>query len=261
MEIIVTGNEADAALVVADRFERVLADKGRFGATLGLATGSSPVAAYRELISRHRSGRISFAAVRAFLLDEYIGLPEDHPQSYHHFIREQFTSRIDIPDDRVLSPDGSAPDPSVEAIRYDRAIALSGGVDLQILGIGSNGHIGFNEPASSLASRTRVKTLTESTIADNSRFFDAGEQVPVHVITQGLGTIMEARSLVLTATGEQKARAVRDMVEGPLSAHCPASILQMHPHATVVVDEAAASGLSQLDYYRFIQQQKERLPH
>lgn len=259
MEIIIAEGAASAAQSVADRFEQVLEERGRFGATLGLATGSSPVAAYQELIRRQQAGRLTFARSRAFLLDEYIGLPREHEQSYYRFIRDNFTAHVDIPDDKVLSPDGNAADPRAEAAAYDEAIARAGGVDLQILGIGANGHIGFNEPSSSFASRTRVKTLTEKTIADNARFFDDPDQVPIHVLTQGLGTIMEARRIVLTAGGKGKADAVRRMVEGPLSAACPASILQMHPEATIIVDEDAASELSQADYYRFIESQQYRL--
>lgn len=259
MEIIIAEDTASAAATVADRFERVIEERGRFGATLGLATGSSPVAAYQELIRRHRAGTLSFSRARAFLLDEYIGLPREHEQSYYRFIRDQFTAHIDIPDDKVLSPDGNAADPRAEAVVYDQAIARAGGVDLQVLGIGANGHIGFNEPSSSFGSRTRVKTLTEQTVRDNARFFSSTDEVPIHVLTQGLATIREARRIVLIATGEGKARAVRDMVEGPVSAACPASILQMHPAVTVVVDEEAARDLTHADYYRFIQSQKDRL--
>ncbi|PWH06979.1 glucosamine-6-phosphate deaminase [Brachybacterium endophyticum] len=259
MEIIIAKDAEQAASLVADRFEEVLRERGTEGAVLGLATGSSPVATYRELIARHRGSGLSFAAARAFLLDEYIGLPADHEQSYHRFIRENFTAHVDIPDQLVLSPDGEAPDPRAEAVRYDASIAEAGGVDIQILGIGANGHIGFNEPSSSFASRTRVKTLTEQTVKDNSRFFSSPEEVPIHVLTQGLETIREARQIVLIATGEGKAQAVHSMVEGPVSAECPASILQMHPRVTIVVDEDAARHLTHTDYYRFIQAQKGRL--
>lgn len=259
MEIIIAKDAEQAASVVADRFEDVLHERGEDGAVLGLATGSSPVLTYRELIARHREQDLSFAHARAFLLDEYIGLTADHEQSYHRFIRENFTGHVDIPDELVLSPDGEAADPRAEAARYDASIGEAGGVDIQILGIGANGHIGFNEPSSSFGSRTRVKTLTEQTVRDNARFFSSSDEVPIHVLTQGLATIREARRIVLIATGEGKAEAVRDMVEGPVSAACPASILQMHPAVTVVVDEAAARDLTHADYYRFIQSQKDRL--
>lgn len=256
MEIIIVTDEQEAARVAADRIETIVRGAGDKGATLGLATGSSPVAMYRELIRRHREEGLSFAADRAFLLDEYVGLGPDAPQSYHRFIRENFTDHIDIPDDAVRSPQGLAEDPAAEAARYDRAIREAGGIDVQVLGIGSDGHIGFNEPASSFASRTRIKTLTRQTVADNARFFDSPDEVPVHVLTQGLGTISEARRALLVATGSAKVHAVAQMVEGPVAARWPATALQLHPAATVIVDEAAAAELELADYYRFIQENK-----
>lgn len=261
MEIILVEDAVEGGRCVADLVAETLSSAGSGGATLGLATGSSPLAAYSEMIARFERGEMSFAQARAFLLDEYVALPREHEQSYWSFIRENLTRHIDIPDDQVFSPDGEAEDPVAEAARYDAAIRAAGGVDLQILGIGSNGHIGFNEPSSSLVSRTRVKTLTQQTIADNARFFDSPDEVPVHVLTQGLGTIMEARRIVLTATGASKAGAVAATIEGPLGAHCPATVLQMHPAVTIVVDREAASELTDREYYRFIQQQKRRLEH
>lgn len=258
MEVIIVRSPHEGARVVADRVESVLRDRGDAGATLGLATGSSPVAAYEELIRRHREEGLSFRAARALLLDEYVGLDPQAEQSYHRFIRDTFTRHIDIDDAAVLSPRGDADDPAAAAATYDLQIRDAGGVDVQILGIGSDGHIGFNEPASSLSSRTRVKTLTRQTVEDNARFFDRPEDVPVHVITQGLGTIAEARSIVLTATGSNKAAAVAQMVEGPISARWPATSLQLHPSVTVVIDEAAASRLELADYYRFVQEHAAR---
>ncbi|GAB2644437.1 glucosamine-6-phosphate deaminase [Gordonia jinhuaensis] len=251
-------------VIIADRPENVLADiitdVVRSGpATLGLATGSSPVATYRELIRRHTDEGLSFADVRAVLLDEYVGLGPDHPQSYARFIREHLTDAIDIAE--VYSPEGLSRDPDAAAASYDELIGKVGPVDVQILGIGANGHIGFNEPTSSLSSRTRVKTLTEQTRADNARFFDDRAEVPYHVITQGLGTIGEARRLALVATGVGKAAAVAAAVEGPLSAMCPASVLQWHRTATVIVDEAAASRLTNSDYYRYVYAHKPSRPH
>lgn len=243
-------------VVIADHPEQVMADiienAVRGGATtIGLATGSSPLATYTELIRRHNEDGLSFAGVNAVLLDEYVGLPTTHPESYARFIRDNFTNHIDIGD--VHSPDGMAPDSRAAADAYDALIAEVGPVDVQILGIGSNGHIGFNEPSSALTSRTRIKTLTEKTREDNARFFDDDlNQVPFHVITQGLGTICDARHLALVATGEGKADAIAAAVEGPLTASCPASILQWHRHATVVVDEAAASKLRDRDYYKYV---------
>lgn len=251
MEIHIVTDAAEGAQAVADVFARTLRETAGDGTVLGLATGSSPVPAYTELIRRHREEGLSFAGARAFLLDEYVGLPAGHEQSYHRFIRENFTSHIDIEDAAVLSPDGAAADPAAEAAAYDRRIGEAGGVDLQILGIGSNGHIAFNEPGSSLASRTRVVGLTRRTIADNARFFENAEDVPVRALSQGLGTIRDARRIVLTATGEGKAEAVAQLAEGAISARWPATSLQLHPDVTVVVDEAAASRLELADYYRY----------
>jgi glucosamine-6-phosphate deaminase len=226
---------------------------------LGLATGSSPLLAYRELVRRHREEGLSFAGVRTFNLDEYVGLPADHPESYRSVIRRELTSQLDIDDADVHGPDGAHADPLVAAREYEQRLRDDGPVAVQLLGIGANGHIGFNEPGSSLTSVTRVKTLTEQTRRDNARFFDRPDVVPRHVITQGLGTIARAEHLVLTASGPGKAAAVAAGVEGPLTASCPASALQLHPHATVVVDEAAAARLERADYYRYTLAHK--LPH
>jgi glucosamine-6-phosphate deaminase len=248
MEVIIKSDEATCGVTVADVFDHAV----RSGATtLGLATGSSPLSVYRELIRRHRDEGLSFAAVQAFLLDEYVGLPLGHEQSYAHVIRTEFTDHVDVDPDRVHGPDGVAEDVFAAADRYDASIMEAGPVDVQLLGIGVNGHIGFNEPGSSLGSRTRVTTLTEQTRQDNARFFDSIDEVPRHVITQGLGTISSARHLVLIATGQHKAAAVAAAVEGPVSASCPASVLQLHPRVTVVVDEAAAVRLENADFSRY----------
>lgn len=248
MEVVIRHHERQCGITAADIFTDAVVSGG---ATLGLATGSSPLSVYRELIRRHRQERLSFAAVRAFLLDEYVGLPPSHPQSYAHVIRAEFTDHVDIDSERVGVPNGVADDIFGAAEEYDALIADAGPVDVQLLGIGSNGHIGFNEPGSSLGSRTRVKTLTEQTRHDNARFFTGIGAVPRHVITQGLGTISAAGHLVLIATGSHKAQAVAAAVEGPLTASCPASVLQLHPHVTVVVDEAAAAQLKNSDFYRY----------
>ncbi|AZA13824.1 glucosamine-6-phosphate deaminase [Corynebacterium choanae] len=248
MEVIIRHTADDVATVAADVFERYI----RQGKTLGLATGSTPLALYTELIRRHREDDLSFADCKAFLLDEYVGLPRSHPQSYYRFIRDNFTDYVDIADELVQSPNGLAEDLTAAGNDYDAAIAAAGGIDIQLLGIGTDGHIGFNEPGSSLNSTTRLKTLHPQTIADNARFFDDDEsQVPHHVLTQGLGTISRAGHLLLLATGEGKAQAIADTVEGPVTAYCPASILQLHNHATVIVDEAAASKLRGATYYRY----------
>jgi glucosamine-6-phosphate deaminase len=257
MEVVILPTPEDCGRVVADVVAAAVTAPERL--PLGLATGSSPVLAYRELIRRHRDEGLSFAGVRAFLLDEYVGLPADHPESYRSVIRKELTSHLDIADDDVHGPDGAHADPLVAARDYEERLRTDGPVGVQVLGIGANGHIGFNEPGSSLTSVTRVKTLTERTRQDNARFFDSSEDVPHHVITQGLGTIGRARHLVLTASGNRKAAAVAAAVEGPLTASCPASVLQLHPHATVVVDEAAAARLERADYYRYTLRHK--LPH
>lgn len=249
MEVVITPDADAAADVVAGVLARVLAE--RPAPVLGLATGSSPLGAYRRLIAAHASGELTAAHASAVLLDEYVGLAAGHPEAYRTFIRRELVDRIDLPTERLFGPDVTATDLRDACLRYDRLLGDLGGVDVQLLGIGADGHIGFNEPGSSLASRTRIKTLTHATRADNARFFDdRAEEVPRHVVTQGLGTILEARHLLLVATGAGKAAPIARAVEGPLTAMCPASVLQLHPHATVVVDEAAAAGLELAAYYR-----------
>ncbi|MFE9232681.1 MULTISPECIES: glucosamine-6-phosphate deaminase [Cellulosimicrobium] len=248
MEVVIAPAER-LAVLAADAVEAVV--RSGPGAVLGLATGSSPLKVYDELVRRHVQEGLSFAGVRAFMLDEYVGLPVDHPQRYRNVIETEIASRVDFAPGAVQGPDGNAQDLVAACAAYEESIAGAGGVDLQILGIGTDGHIAFNEPGSSLASRTRIKTLTAQTREDNARFFgDDVERVPRHCLTQGLATIMSARHLVLLATGKGKAEAVHQLVEGPVSAMWPATIMQMHPHATVLVDDAAASRLQLGDYYR-----------
>ena len=249
MEVVLLPSADDAARLLADAVEALV--RRRPDAVLGLATGSSPLLAYRELVRRHREGSgPSYVEVRAFLLDEYVGLPAGHPQSYRATIQRELTDHLDVDPRNVHAPDAAAEDLDQAGRRYDAAIAEAGGVDLQVLGIGTDGHLAFNEPGSSLASRTRLKTLTSRTREDNARFFDRPDDVPRHVLTQGLGTILEARHLALVASGSSKAAAVAAAVEGPLTASCPASVLQLHPHATVLVDEEAGSRLQRRDFYR-----------
>lgn len=249
MEVVITETPEAAALLAADIVERIVTTVD--GPVIGLATGSSPLATYRELIRRHIEDGLSFATVTAFLLDEYIGLPPDHPSAYRQVIAREFTDHVDLSPARLHSPNGGADDITAAADAYERAIAEAGGVDVQILGIGRDGHIGFNEPASSMGSRTRLKTLTTSTRIDNARFFDHDlEQVPRHCLTQGIRTILDARHLVMLASGESKARPVALAVEGPVTAMVPASALQLHPHVTVLIDEPAAAELTLTGYYR-----------
>ncbi|MEO8283882.1 MAG: glucosamine-6-phosphate deaminase [Pseudarthrobacter sp.] len=248
MEVVILPGSKQIGKLAADAVEALLRRKP--DAVLGLATGSSPLPLYDELAARHDNDRLDFSAAHAFALDEYVGLAPGHRESYREVVMREFTSRVNILPENVHTPDGSAADIPAECRSYEDRMKAAGGVDLQILGVGTDGHIGFNEPGSSLSSRTRIKTLIEQTRRDNARFFASLADVPHHVVTQGLGTILESRHVVLVATGAQKSRAVRDFVEGPVSAICPASVLQFHPHATILVDEAAASSLKLADFYR-----------
>lgn len=248
MEVVI-GAPSALARLAADAVQRLLDGTPR--PVLGLATGSSPLAVYDELARRHAEEDLSFAHARGFLLDEYVGLPAGHPEGYRAVIERELVSRVDLDPAAVRGPDGSADDVPAACAAYERAIVEAGGVDLQLLGIGTDGHVGFNEPGSSLASRTRIKTLTRQTRVDNARFFGGDvEAVPTHCLTQGLATIMSARHLVLLATGRGKAEAVHQLVEGAVSALWPGTVLQLHPRVTVLVDDAAASRLQLADYYR-----------
>lgn len=248
MEVVIAP-PAELARLAADAVEAVL--RSRAAPVLGVATGSSPLAVYDELARRHRQQGLSFARARAFMLDEYVGLAADHPERYRNVIEVELASRVDLAPGAVHGPDGLADDLPAACAEYEAAIAEAGGVDLQLLGIGSDGHIAFNEPGSSLSSRTRIKTLTRQTREDNARFFDGDlAAVPGHCLTQGLGTIMEARHVVLLATGRAKAEAVHHLAEGAVSAMWPATVLQHHPHVTVLVDDAAAGRLQLAEHYR-----------
>jgi glucosamine-6-phosphate deaminase len=249
MEVVILEDAKDIGAVAADAICTLVERKP--DAVLGLATGSSPMPIYDELAARCDAGLVSFRLARGFTLDEYVGLPADHPERYRNVIDTAFVTRVDFARGAVAGPDGLAVDIPAACAAYEDAIHEAGGVDLQILGIGTDGHIGFNEPGSSLASRTRIKTLTRQTRVDNARFFgDDVEAVPTHCLTQGLGTIMESRHVILVATGRGKAEAVHHLVEGAVSAMWPASILQHHPHVTVLLDGAAARRLQLVDYYR-----------
>ena len=251
MEVVIKPSGDEVAVLAADVIEQLLRDKP--DAVIGLATGSSPLATYEELVRRYQAGRVSFAQACAFILDEYVGLPADDPESYRNVIDRDFSGRVDFAPGAVHGPGELAGDVPAACSAYEEAIKTAGGVDVQILGIGTDGHIGFNEPGSSLASRTRIKTLTDQTRADNARFFSGNiDAVPQHAVTQGLGTIMEARHLVLVAMGEGKAPAVHQLIEGPVTAMWPASIMQHHPRATILLDDAAASQLERGDYYRAV---------
>ena len=222
-------------------------------AVLGLATGGTPLGTYRELIEIHRSGAVSFREMTTFNLDEYVGLGPDHPQSYRTFMRANLFSKADFDEAKCHVPDGLAVDYEVYCQVYEQMIRDAGGIDLQLLGIGTDGHIAFNEPGSSLSSRMRLKALTQETRNDNSRFFAAGEEVPHLAVTMGVGTILDARQVLLLATGANKANAVRAFIEGPVTAQVTASALQLHPHVTVLLDEPAAQWLQRREYYDHVE--------
>lgn len=249
MEVVIVPDAAAGGELIAEAIAALIARKP--DALLGVATGSTPLPVYRALAAKVASGAVDASRARICQLDEYVGLPAGHPESYRSVVLREVIEPLGLSEASFMGPDGSAEDVQAACEAYDRALAEAGGVDLQLLGIGTDGHIGFNEPCSSLASRTRIKTLTEQTRVDNARFFDDDiEQVPHHVITQGIGTILDSRHPILLATGEGKAEAVAQTVEGPIASIVPASALQLHPHATVVVDEAAASKLKLADYFR-----------
>ncbi len=250
MEIIILPDAAAASKAAAQILLDLVTHKP--DAVLGLATGGTPLALYSELIAAHKDHAFDFSRVTTFNLDEYIGLPEEHPQSYHAFMHENLFRHINIQPARIHIPDGNAADIKAHCIAYEQAIRDAGGVDLQLLGIGSDGHIGFNEPTSSFGSRTRTKTLTRQTIKDNARFFeDDPALVPKHCITMGIATILEARCALLLAFGKGKADAIAATVEGPLSAMIPASALQLHPNAKIIIDQDAAAKLTFADYYQW----------
>jgi glucosamine-6-phosphate deaminase len=250
MEIIIQPTQQAATEVAARLIATLLRDKP--DAVLGLATGSTPLSLYQTLISM----KLDWSKVRSFNLDEYIGLPREHPQSYHSFMWENLFRHINLREENIHIPDGNAKDIPRFCEEYEKMIADSGGIDLQVLGIGTDGHIGFNEPTSSLASRTRIKTLTKQTRMDNARFFGSEEAVPFHVITMGIGTIMEARANLLLAFGANKAAAIAEAVEGPISSSNPASVLQMHRSVKVCLDDPAASRLKRADYFRWVYDNK-----
>lgn len=247
-EVVIVPDQEVAGSLAASTIADLLVSKP--DAVLGLSTGSTPLSTYRALARRIREQRIDVGQVRGFALDEYVGLPPNHPESYRTVIAREVVEPLGLSRSLVRVPDGDPANVRSAGAEYETASEAAGGIDLQILGIGRTGHIGFNEPGSSLTSLTRIKTLAAATRADNARFFDSPDEVPTHCITQGIGTILRARRLVVLAFGESKAEAVSRAVEGAVSARWPASAIQLHPNATVVVDEAAASRLELVDYYQ-----------
>jgi glucosamine-6-phosphate deaminase len=220
---------------------------------LGLATGSTPLGLYKELVALYQTGSLDFSRATSFNLDEYLGLAHSHPQSFHHFMHHNFLSQINMPADRAHIPDGTITGKYDEyCAGYEQAIKSAGGIELQILGIGRNGHIGFNEPTSSMASRTRLKALSRETVEDNRHFFSTASEMPQCAITMGIGTILDSRRVLLLASGRSKAAAVAKAIEGPITSSVSASALQMHPDVTFIIDEEAAYSLTQRDYYRHV---------
>ncbi|MEX5296048.1 glucosamine-6-phosphate deaminase [Kocuria sp. CPCC 205268] len=258
MDVLVVPTAADVGTCAADLVAARIAEEPR--TVLGVATGSSPVGIYRELARRRAGGSLELGHLTCFALDEYVGLAPGHPRSYAAYLEREIARSWGLPSSQVRVPEAFRPDLDAAAEEYEQAIAAAGGIDLQILGIGTNGHIGFNEPISSLSSRTRVAALSAQTRADNARFFDRPDAVPTHCLTQGLGTILEARQVLLVAQGRRKAAAVAAAVEGPVAARCPASVLQFHPRATFVLDEAAAGELTPGTCRRTVPDRGDGLP-
>lgn len=258
MEVIVLRNAEEVAATAAQLLGALLRSKP--DAVLGLATGSTPLALYRRLVADHLEGKTSFQQITSFNLDEYLGIAASNPQSYRSYMDRELFDLVDIDKSRTFMPVcADLENPRVAGALYEKQIRAAGGIDLQVLGIGANGHIGFNEPSSSLSSRTRVKTLTRQTLKDNSRLFSEDEFQPKLAMTMGIATILDARKILLLATGSKKAGAVAKMIEGPVTAMCPASVLQMHEHATILLDEPAAADLQNRDYYDWAHQQNEAL--
>jgi glucosamine-6-phosphate deaminase len=218
---------------------------------LGLATGSTPLGTYQELARMYGEEGLDFSGIETFNLDEYVGIGPNHPQSYHFFMKENFFKKVNIKESNSHLPDALAQDIEAMCASYEESIKKAGGIDVQLLGIGRDGHIAFNEPGSSLGSRTRIKTLAPETVSDNARFFRSLDEVPRFAITMGVGTILEARELILLASGKEKADAVRLATEGPIASEITASVIQLHPRASMVLDEQAASLLKRKDYYNY----------
>lgn len=257
MEIIIAANYDEMSKLAGDMIERQLLRKP--SSVLGLATGSTPVGLYKDLVRRHKQEVLDFSKVITFNLDEYLDLSPSHSQSYRYFMDQHLFNHINLDPKNIHVPYGHASEVEEFCDWYEQEIKRAGGIDIQILGIGADGHIAFNEPGSSLGSRTRLKTLTKQTIEDNARFFDRSEEVPRFAITMGVGTILEAKEIILLANGAKKAGIVAEALEGPITAQVSASALQMHRHVTVILDAEAGSKLKRADYYKWIFQEKKRL--
>jgi len=247
MRVVILPSKLEASNFAANIIGKYISDKEN--AVLGLATGGSTILTYEALIKKYKQEQISFKSVTTFNLDEYVGLSPNHPQSYRHYMNNKFFDHIDINYKNVFIPECFDDDYLSTCEKYESTIKRRGGIDIQLLGIGTNGHIGFNEPTSSLNSRTRVKTLTQSTIENNSRFFKENETQPSLAITMGIGTIMEAKQILLLGVGQHKSKAIAEVIEGPVTSFFPGTVLQQHKNAIVVVDKHAASDLKLYDYY------------
>jgi len=254
MEIIIQPDSSQASQVAARIVARLVRSKPH--TVLGFATGNTPLQLYKNLVRMHREEGLDFRGVSTFNLDEYVGIPAAHPSSYHSYMWAHLFSQINIPHGQIHIPDGMTPDIPAVCRKYEEAVKSAGGIDIQILGIGTNGHLGFNEPTSSLASRTRIKTLTDQTRLDAAAAFGGHDNVPSHVLTMGIGTILDSRMCLLLAFGKKKARAIALAVEGPLTASVPGSALQLHPRAVLVLDKDAASELKMADYYTWVYEHK-----
>lgn len=258
MQVKILSSYEQVSVAAAQEVKQALNSKPN--AVLGLATGSTPLGLYKELVRMHREEGLDFSQVTTFNLDEYVGLGREDEQSYHYFMHENLFRHINIPPQNIYIPSGTNDNYEAFCAWYETRITECGGIDLQILGIGTDGHIAFNEPTSSLGSRTRIKTLAKQTIDDNSRFFDRAEDVPIYAITMGVGTILEAKRIVLLAAGENKASAIAAAVEGPVTSMVTASALQLHQDAATYVDETAASQLKMTDYYHWIESNRPGAP-
>jgi glucosamine-6-phosphate deaminase len=257
MRVVECASAEESADLVARIILHALEEKPDL--VLGLATGSTPLGVYERLIRARREKEVSFEQVRTFNLDEYVGIPAEHSQSYRYFMRDKLFRHLDIPGEQIHFPPTEREGIADRCAAYEQTIRDCGGIDIQILGIGSNGHIGFNEPTSSLASRTRIKTLTDKTLEDNARFYAPGEEQPQLATTMGIGTILEARRILLQSFGAKKANAIREAVEGAISSFWPATALQLHPDVTFFVDAESASQLTMRDYYRRVRENELRL--
>ena len=254
MEIIIQPDSQQASLIAARIVGRLVKEKPH--AVIGFATGNTPLQLYKHLVRMHREEGLDFSGVTTFNLDEYVGVPPVHPSSFHSYMWAHLFSQISIPDGRIHIPDGLAADIPAVCRNYEQAIKSAGGIDIQIMGIGTNGHLGFNEPSSSMYSRTRIKTLTEETRLNTGAAFGGYDNVPLHVVTMGLGTILESRTCLLMAFGKKKAKAIALTVEGPLTAMVPGTVLQLHPRAILILDKDAASELKMADYYTWVYEHK-----